>query len=102
MALVDGVIEGYIIGRKTDSRGHIIAIAVSNQYRKRGMGRLLLDAEIKSLRELGITEIFLEVRVSNEEAILFYRKMGFIESRILEGYYSDNEDAILFKKIYYY
>jgi len=40
-------------------------------------------------------EVYLEVRVSNTPAIRLYEKLGFKIVKVLEGYYSDGENAYL-------
>ena len=43
----------------------------------------------------GITDVTLEVRVSNEPAIALYRSFGFEEAGIRKRYYGDGEDALI-------
>ena len=44
-----------------------------------------------------VKEITLEVRQSNLPAINLYRHLNFISHKIISGYYSDGEDAVLMK-----
>ncbi len=77
-------------------RGHIISIAVLPGYRRRGIGRLLMEHAMKALREIyGCREVYLEVRVSNTPAIRLYEKLGFRKVRVIPAYYLDGEDAYL-------
>jgi ribosomal protein S18 acetylase RimI-like enzyme len=48
-------------------------------HQGRGVGKALLDAAIKALPE-GTTELLLDVLVTNEQAIGFYRAQGFGEA----------------------
>ncbi len=75
--------------------GHIMSIAVDPPFRRRGIGKQLLRETIQVLEENDAEEIRLEVRVTNHLAIKIYKSFGFQEERILPGYYSDGEDAIL-------
>jgi len=43
----------------------------------------------------GCDEVYLEVRVSNEQAIRVYEKLGLETRSRLRGYYRDGEDAYL-------
>jgi ribosomal protein S18 acetylase RimI-like enzyme len=45
----------------------------------KGIGKALLDAAIKALPD-GTTELLLDVLVTNESAIGFYRAQGFVEA----------------------
>ena len=49
---------------------------------------------------MGIKNIYLEVRISNAKAILFYEKFGFKKDAVRENYYTgeQKEDALLMSK----
>jgi [ribosomal protein S18]-alanine N-acetyltransferase len=75
---------------------HITNIAVRQQYRRRGIGELLLIATVDLARELKASSMTLEVRASNIVAQNLYSKYGFQQMGIRHGYYLDNkEDAII-------
>jgi ribosomal-protein-alanine N-acetyltransferase len=75
---------------------HITNIAVSGEYRRRGIGELLLVAMIDLVRDLKARNLTLEVRISNTIAQNLYIKYGFKRQGIRRGYYLDNrEDAII-------
>lgn len=75
---------------------HIIAIAVRETYRHRGIGELLLISMIDLIAELNTRLITLEVRASNTEAQSLYHKYGFTQVGVRRSYYSDNhEDGVL-------
>ncbi len=74
--------------------GHLISIAVLEEYRGRGIGSALLKHTIEALSTIyKVSSIFLEVRVSNVPAIRLYEKFGFKKARIIKEYYRDGEDA---------
>jgi ribosomal-protein-alanine N-acetyltransferase len=75
---------------------HITNIAVAQEYRRKGIGELLLIATIDLAREFKATTMTLEVRASNTIAQKLYSKYGFINMGVRHGYYLDNkEDAII-------
>ncbi len=75
---------------------HITNIAVAQEYRRKGIGELLLIATIDLARELKAVTMTLEVRASNTIAQRLYGKYGFINMGVRHGYYLDNkEDAII-------
>jgi len=90
----------YIIARRVWNRGHIVAIAVGKKYRRRGIGRMLIQEVEKRLASTGVKEIWLEVRASNREAIKFYNSLGYRQSSLQKNYYADGESAIIFKKLF--
>ena len=75
--------------------GDINNIAVKKEYRKMGFGKMLMEALIEKAKEQQIKAITLEVRVTNENAINLYKKLGFKEAGVRKKYYSDNEDALI-------
>lgn len=91
----DGRIIGYICPRVLLDEGHIFNIAVHRSFRKRGVGRLLLDKVLGFCRENGVAALYLEVRSSNNSAIALYRQVGFISTGVRRRYYENGEDAIL-------
>ncbi len=85
------VVEGSIV-----KKGHIVSIAVLEGYRRRGIGRRLMENALRSLKEVyECKEVYLEVRVSNLPAIRLYEKLGFKKVRVIPMYYLDGEDAYL-------
>ncbi|MDO5689322.1 MAG: ribosomal protein S18-alanine N-acetyltransferase [Tissierellia bacterium] len=76
--------------------GHIMNIAIHEDYRGKGLGNLLLDQLIGLAKEHAVNRLTLEVRRTNEVAIGLYEKHGFEVSAIRKGYYRDvGEDAYI-------
>lgn len=77
-----------------DTEAHISTIASHPAHRRQGWGELALVAMLRRSVALKAEQAVLEVRVSNQAAQSLYRKYGFQEQGIKEGYYYDNnEDA---------
>ena len=75
---------------------HISTIAAHHDWRRQGIGELLLVSMIDAGAETGAQMVTLEVRVSNMSAQSLYRKYGFEVTGRRKGYYSDNgEDALI-------
>ena len=76
-------------------KGHVVSVAVLEQHRGKGIGKALMLEGINGVISRKSDEIYLEVRISNTQAIRMYQKLGFqIKSR-LRSYYRDGEDAYL-------
>ena len=67
------------LGREGDS-WVMWKLYVLPEHQGKGIGKALLDAAIAALPE-GTTELLLDVLVTNEKAIGFYRAHGFTEAR---------------------
>lgn len=93
---VDGVIAGYAGMWVIMDEAHVTNIAVRSQYRGQKLGERLLRELQRTAVFLGSKRMTLEVRVSNYIAQGLYRKLGFKESGVRKGYYTDNnEDALI-------
>ena len=75
---------------------HIATLAVHPDYRRQGIGELILIKALQDGREAGTRHALLEVPLGNEAAQNLYRKFGFKPVGKRPKYYKDNgEDAIL-------
>jgi ribosomal-protein-alanine N-acetyltransferase len=92
----DGKIIGYVISRIVAEKGHVIALAVEERFRKRNVGSELLKKAVDVFRQRGVGGAWLEVRVSNLVAQRFYADRGFKKVGTADSYYADGEDAIIF------
>lgn len=79
--------------------GHIVSVAVLPDYRRRGIGTMMMFKSLERLKEsYSVSEVYLEVRVSNLPAINLYEKLGFKKVRVIKHYYLDGEDAFVMAK----
>ncbi|MCY3959039.1 MAG: ribosomal protein S18-alanine N-acetyltransferase [Chloroflexi bacterium] len=77
---------------------HITTIAVDPDYRRLGLGQLLIIEMARIALQARATRMTLEVRMSNEHAQALYRKYGFSDGGIRPRYYSDDfEDALIMR-----
>lgn len=75
---------------------HITNIAVRKLYQGKKLGEALLTSLKEAAKQLGMSRMTLEVRVSNTVAQNLYKKLGFYTVGTRKGYYSDNnEDAYI-------
>jgi ribosomal-protein-alanine N-acetyltransferase len=93
-----GEIAGYCGIYLAQEEGELVTIAVTQQMRRKGIARRLLDEAVRILREREVQTLYLEVRVSNEPAIRLYESMGFTSEGIRKGFYEKpREDARIMK-----
>jgi GNAT superfamily N-acetyltransferase len=68
------------------------------KYKRKGIGKMILNALEKEAQEIGYKKIWLETRIVNEEARSFYTINGYKEIENF-GKYKGRENAICFEKI---
>jgi len=93
-----GDLDGHPVGFlaaviSSDGQARILMFAVSAGWRRRGFGRQIMDAFVQMCGMRGLRRIELEVRISNEEAIRFYKRYGFDVAAVLPKFYTDGEDG---------
>ncbi|MBT8173732.1 MAG: ribosomal protein S18-alanine N-acetyltransferase [Nitrosopumilus sp.] len=76
-------------------KGHVVSIAVLDEYRRKGIGKALVEESVNGVKLRKCDEFYLEVRCSNNEAVRLYEKLGFVIRQQLNAYYRDGEDAYL-------
>jgi len=87
---------GYIINSRYVDAWHVMNVAVDPEHQRRGIATALIERLIDLTEDDERRGYTLEVRVSNEDAIRLYRKLGFEPRGIRRGYYTDNrEDALI-------
>ena len=102
VAHVKGALAGYVkVGRPTEvaSNAHVQMVqglTVDEAFRRRGVGRALLDAAVIEARARGARRLTLRVLSHNEAAIALYESVGFVvegaqrEEFFLDGRYVDD------------
>lgn len=89
-----GKVIGYCVSTVNERSAHLLSIAVLRRYRRKGIGRALLQALLTNLEAHDVDQVQLEVKVHNEEAIALYIKLGFARDTIIENYYPDGSAAL--------
>jgi ribosomal protein S18 acetylase RimI-like enzyme len=98
----DGELAGFAIAQEAllgKSRGgHIVTIDVAPAFRRRGVGRLLMQRIEERQRAARADWLRLEVAVNNSAATEFYRGLGFAAIGRIPGYYQGSVDAMVMEK----
>jgi len=76
-------------------------IYIKSKFQKHGLGKCLLNKALDITRELNKKKIWLGVWEENENAIAFYKKMGFVHTGAHSFYMGDEEqtDLIMIKTL---
>ena len=87
---------GYAFVSRYVDAWHVMNVAVSIAYRRRGIAAALLERLFDVTATDPRRGYTLEVRVSNTGAIALYERLGFESRGVRRGYYTDNrEDALI-------
>ena len=76
-------------------KGHVVSVAVLEEQRGNGYGKVLVNEAFKGVKEKQCDEMYLEVRCSNTEAVKLYQDLGMDIKQRLKTYYRDGEDAYM-------
>ena len=92
---------GYLGMQNAMGDGYITNVAVTNEFRKKGVATALLSSLFDYAIKNSMNFISLEVRKSNTAAISLYQKLGFIEVGTRKNFYTaPKEDAVIMTKYY--
>lgn len=101
VAYENGVIAGYIGMNIVIDEGYIYNVAVSEKFRKKGIGSSLVNHLVTYGKKNNLCFLTLEVRAGNLNAQSLYSKFGFIKVGERKNYYSEPaENAILMTKYF--
>lgn len=81
-------IAGFAMLRLAADEAELITIAVEPRWRKKGLGRALLNAAIEDLAMTPSRRLFLEVAADNAAALKLYARHGFKKIGERSGYYA--------------
>lgn len=93
---------GFVLCWMIEDQCDLLSMGVMADYRRDGVGQMLLDYALESAAHLGATHMMLEVNVNNTAARELYAAQGFEEFSTRKDYYSNADgtraDAICMKK----
>ncbi|HLK32310.1 MAG TPA: ribosomal protein S18-alanine N-acetyltransferase [Terriglobales bacterium] len=92
-----GGLAGFVIAQISGPEWELENVVVQAASRRRGYGKLLLQALTDQARRQEATAILLEVRASNAPARALYESCGFKQMGLRRLYYREpEEDAIIY------
>ncbi len=80
---VNGKIITSVMGGYEGHRGCINLLAVDPKYRRKGYGRLMMEAVEQRIKEKGCHRINLQVRAANKGVIEFYEAIGYTDDNVV-------------------
>jgi ribosomal-protein-alanine N-acetyltransferase len=96
VAVEDGEVVGFLVGRQVVSDLEILNFAVAPDARRRGAGTALLHEALEWGKSVRVENALLEVRESNHAALQFYERHDFRPTGRRARYYTAPlEDALV-------
>ena len=93
-----GAVVGYAGAHLVEGDADILNVAASPLLRRQGIGRTVLTALLRELRQRNAASVILEVRESNLPALGLYASLGFRQVGLRPGYYEKpRENALLLR-----
>ena len=84
---------GFILSRVAADEAEVLTVVVAPTYRKRGVGRRLVESHLDRLRNMKVKALFLEVGETNVAARRLYESLRFAEVGRRKNYYRTSDPA---------
>jgi len=85
VARFGGEVIGMVgVQRHSENVGEIRRLRVHPEYRRRGVGSLLMETAIAFCRNRSYLKVILDTRIEREPAIRLFEKFGFVHARTRE------------------
>lgn len=68
-------------------------LSVAKDYRRRGIGRKLVEIAVEEMAKKGAKQVMLETEHDNQTSLALYDKLGFLREKRLHRFYSNEKDA---------
>ena len=96
VAEVNGNIIGCVMGVHDGRRGYLQHLAVDKHYRRCGIGTVLVNQSVTSLKQVGIYKVHIFVLNDNNDAQLFWAKRNWkMRTDIaLFSFYEENHENV--------
>ena len=96
VAFSNGKIVGYVGSHNVLGEVYITNVAVLPEFRRKGIGKAIVEHLVSEMKAEGADFVTLEVRKSNSNAISLYEKCGFQKVGERKDFYEKpREDGIL-------
>ena len=98
---VAGQLLGYLVQMAVVDEAHLLNIAVLGSAQNQGLGKIMLGFAVQQAALLRMKFMLLEVRVSNQPALMLYQQFGFELIARRKNYYQTDqqqrEDALILR-----
>ena len=98
VARAGNALAGFGIMTYGDDTANLDLLGVKPRYRRRGVGRQIVDWLEGVALTAGVVSVFVQVRKLNHGAIRFYEKLDYRRIEEIRGYYRGKETAVVMGK----
>ena len=91
-------VQGFICFRTVGDESEISNLAVHPEYRRKGVGKSLMQFYIDFCRKRNIRKLYLEASSSNQAALSLYRSFSYQTVGIRPKFYQHRFDAVQMMK----
>lgn len=99
VATYNNQVIGYLSCWMVEETVDIINVVIDKNYQHQGFGQALFSEMEKVAKINNCTEIMLEVKENNNQAIKFYQHQGYEQISVRKNYYQDQTNALIMKKV---
>lgn len=93
---------GFVLCWLIEDQCDLLSMGVLPDYRRDGVGQMLLDFAVENARSLDAKYMVLEVNINNVAAHTLYEEQGFEKFSVRKGYYTNADgslaDAVCMRK----
>ena len=97
VAVENGKVVGYVQAEIRNDHAVLEDIAVAEEHQGKGIGKRLLDKELKALKRKGARMVLAEVHYKCAPAIPFYYKHNFRITGFVQDYFGVGHDTMILK-----
>lgn len=84
---------GFVLCWLIEDQCDLLSMGVMNDFRRDGVGQMLLDYAVDNARHMGATYMALEVNINNQAARQLYEAQGFEQFSTRKDYYSNADGS---------
>ncbi|MDI6905434.1 MAG: GNAT family N-acetyltransferase [Candidatus Bathyarchaeia archaeon] len=99
VAVENGKVVGYVQADIHNDEAVLEDIAVAKEYQMKGIGKRLLNKELKALKRKGAKIVLAEVHYKCASAIPFYYKHNFRITGFVQDFFGIGHDTIILKLV---
>lgn len=96
---IDKKIAGYslVFFRKNSKKTRMYSLCIHPDFKGMGLGKKLMIEVFERLKRKKVESVKLEVKTNNIVGINLYESLGFQLEERIKGFYSDGEDAFVYR-----